>query len=492
MPNSKFLKWGCIFLFILAYIVLAGKNTALAEFILYFTVFGSVFLYLFHQNQFLCLNFFIVWLPLQTLILASMAASDLFSDQLIKFMSSLKELALLMLFLVMLKKKMIFRGKLSFVDYLFLLNVILIFVYAALPNSFFGVTGDLKVRLFGVRTALVTLTIFLVGRYIPYDAAKIRSTIRLLAVVCFLIVLFGFVELLFIPRDTLITGLIPYNVLKGENLENLQTVNFSYIVSYGGMKFKRMMSFFLSPLGLAYFVILPFAFVLSVLQQKTTTGQKFLPYPISLFGILCFAILLSNTRAVILATFLMVMIAFSKRHFYKTIVVFVLLILFLLITPLKSIFSETASLEDPSARAHALAYTLGVATIIKHPLGIGLGQAGPAAFFIKGAEGLHGKEEASIGESLYLTMAVERGLPGLGFFIFFVCYIARAGIKLSNLSGDMMEMLMGKAVFFATACFMVASIPTEHWLGFQSAGIYWWFAGLAVQRVSYYKKETFK
>jgi len=492
MPHSNFLKWSCFILFITVYINIAGENTALAEYLLYAIVTGITFFFLFHRNQYICLTFFIVWLPLQTFVLASMTASDIFSDQLIKFLSSIKELALLVLLLVMVKKKMIFKGKFTFIDYLFLLNVFLIIVYAILPNSFFGVAGDLKVRLFGLRTALVTLAIFLAGRYVPYDTAKIRSTIRLLTVVCILIVSFGFIELLFIPRDTLIAGLIPYNVLKGENLENLLTVDFRYIVRYGDLVIKRMMSFFLSPLGLAYFLILPFAVILSVLQFKKTNGQKILPYPRILFSIVCLVIFLSNTRGVILAISVLILIVFSKRHFIRTFVMFALLILLVSVTPLKSIFSKTASLEDSSSRAHALAYTLGVATVIMHPLGIGLGQAGPTAFFIKGAEGLYGQEDASIGESLYLTLALERGLLGLGFFIFFVIYIASYGNKLSNFNVDKTQLLIGKTVFFSTICFMVASIPTEHWLGFQSAGIYWWFAGLAVQRVSYYKQEITK
>jgi len=42
------------------------------------------------------------------------------------------------------------------------------------------------------------------------------------------------------------------------------------------------------------------------------------------------------------------------------------------------------------------------------------------------------------------------------------------------------------AVTLATIGFIVASITTEHWYGFQSAFIYWWFAGLAVQRISHH------
>jgi len=488
MPHSNFLKWVCFILFISAYIVLAGINTALAEFLLYISVASSIFIFLFHQNEYRCLSFFIVWLPFQTFLLASMTMSDLFSVQLIKFLSSLKELALIMLFVVMIKKKLIFRGKFSAVDYLYWLNVILIFVYAVIPNSFFGVSGDINVRMFGIRTALITLVIFLVGRYVPYNAVKVRSVLRLLAVVSILVVLFGFIEIIFIPRDMLIAGLIPYNVLKGESLENLQMIDLSYIARYGDLLIKRMMSFFLSPLGLAYFLIFPSAVVLSIMQQKKSHDKKILPFPIVLFGVFLLVIMLSNTRAVILAIFLMVIISIPKEHFVKTSIGSVLIILLVSVTPIKSIYSTTASLSDTSSKAHAFAYILGFDSVIKYPLGIGLGQAGPTAFFIKGSEGIYGKEEASVGESLYLTIALERGLPGLGIFVLFVCQIARVGMKLSVATSEMMEALIGKAVFLATVCFLIASIPTEHWLGFQSSGIYWWFAGLLVQIKSKSKK----
>jgi len=488
--NSILLSTGIFLLFVVSYNVLAWKSIESAETLLYAVFFGSLFFHSFNRDPYNCLYFFILWLPFQTFVLSMMSATDIFSNSLITFLAALKELALAVLLTTMLNKRMIQWERLSKGDKLFLLNIAIILLYFVIPDSVFGVSGGLKVRIFGLRASLVTLLLFLVGRYVPYDVAGVTKAIKLLCGVCVLVILFGIVELLFIQRQTLISGLISYNRLKGGDLENLGTVDFSYIVEFGGILVKRMMSFFLSPLGLAYFMIFPFAFVLSAFHQQDVWERKVLPNPLFLLTLIGIAILLSNTRAVIAACLLIVVIVYSGRRSYKGFVVLGLFALVIAVSPLKSIITATTSLEDPSASAHAFAYVMGVERVLSHPLGIGLGQAGPTSFTIKGAGGLYGQDDASVGESLYLTIAMERGLPGLGVFIIFVSYIAWTGKKLSEMNVDELSTILGMAIFLSTAGFMIASIPTEVWLGFQSAGIYWWFAGLAVQRVSHYKLES--
>lgn len=475
-------RWVGSFLLVVAFVTFTANFRGIPELMVYSVVFGTMFLYLFHRNPYYCLNFFIVWLPLQTFTLSLMAVSDIFSDQLIVFLTSLKELALAMLLITLLKKRLILRGRLSVVEYLFLLNVILVLVYAVLPDSFFGVSSDLKVKVFGLRSALVTLAIFLVGRYVPYDPVRVIKAIRLLCGVCVLVLLFGIVEVLLIPRETFISGFVPYSLLKGEDLINLENVDFTYVVEYTGFTFKRMMSFFLSPLGLAYFMIFPFVSVLSDWSQKEATDRRAISHSGVLLVVIALAILLSGTRGVIFIIPILITIVYARRHLLKALVLFGLLVLILAVSPMKTVLTDTVNLEDSSSRGHAYAYTVGIESVINHPLGIGLGQAGPTAVWIKGATGTYGSgDDASIGESVYLTIAMERGLLGLGFFILFVSYIARAGKRLGDLSADRVMAVLGKSVFLSTVAFMFASIPTEHWLAFQSAAIYWWFAGLVVK-----------
>jgi hypothetical protein len=377
-------------------------------------------------------------------------------------------------------KRKILRGKLSLVDYLFLLNIAGILIYAVLPDSFFEMSNDLKVKIYGLRSALVTLVIFLMGRYVPYDIKCTIKAIRLLLGVCILIVVFGFVEFFFIPRVDLISGFLPMGVIKGQDSVNLLKGDYSYIVEYSGYYFKRMMSFFLSPLSLAYFLILPFILVFSILWRRRSKGKRIIFHPRLILVFILLAILFSGTRAVIGALFLLY---FLNRLFtFKRLAILSVISFVLVASPIKLVILDTINLTDPSAQAHAFAYTSGIVSVINHPFGIGLGQAGPTAILIKGAAGIYGsEEESSVGESLYLSIAMERGLVGLGLFLLFVGYIARAGKTLGDRSVDNVEAILGKSIFLATVAFLIASIPTEHWLGFQSAAIYWWFAGLVVQ-----------
>jgi len=477
---GNYWRWPAFICFVAAFLSFSVNFPEISELTLYYLVFGSLFLYSFSVNPYYCLYFFIVWLPLQTLTLSLLAASEIISHQLIIFLASLKELAIGMLFIALLMKRRILRGKLSLVDYLLLLNVAGILIYAVLPDSFFGMSSDLKIKIYGLRSALVTLVIFLMGRYIPYNIKYIIKSIRLLFGVCFLVLAFGLIELFFIPRADLIAGFVPMGIIKGEDSANLLRSDYSYIVEYSGIYFKRMMSFFLSPLSLAYFSIFPFALVLSALWRSRSKGRRIISHPGLILAIVLLVIFLSGTRAVIAA--LLLLFFFNGLFTFKRLAIFSMIGFALVMSPIKTVFLDTINLNDPSSQAHAFAYTSGVVSVINHPFGIGLGQAGPTAIFIKGAAGIYGsEEESSVGESLFLSIAMERGVVGLALFLLLVGYIARAGKALGDRSVDNVEAILGKSIFLATVAFLIASIPTEHWLGFQSAAIYWWFAGLVVQ-----------
>ncbi|MHC1698702.1 MAG: O-antigen ligase family protein [Geobacteraceae bacterium] len=482
--ENRIKLFSCFFTLVLCIVatVFIGMYTELSELAVYFLTAGVVFFALFYRNQYYCLYFYIIWLPLQAFVLSGMAATGIFSDRLIIFLSSLKELALVMVMAVLLLKGRLWLKRLTIVDWLFLLNVVLILVYAILPDSVLGVPSSLKVKAFGLRSALITLIVFLVGRTVPYDSQYVKKGIRLLTGMCILIAVFGVFELLFVPRKFLIAGLVPYNVLKGGDLENLLRIDLSYEVEYIGFIFKRMMSFFLSPLSLAYFLILPLGLTLAAMRHRIVGTNKILlhaPIILFLYGV---TIILSSTRGVIVTSLIMLILVYWSRHHYKKIfLMMVPLGLILALSPMKQILLQTINLEDPSARAHLFAYTMGVGTVLQHPFGIGLGQAGPTAVFIKGSQGAYGKDDATVGESLYLTMAAERGLPSVVIFCTFAYVLALTCKKLSRESRDDFGKVIGSALFISTIGFMVASIPTEHWLGFQSAAIYWWFAGVAVQ-----------
>ena len=70
---------------------------------------------------------------------------------------------------------------------------------------------------------------------------------------------------------------------------------------------------------------------------------------------------------------------------------------------------ETVSLDEPSIRSHLTALRDGVETVVRHPQGYGLGNAGATA--------LRSDVPLKAGESTYTELGVETGLLGALAFI---------------------------------------------------------------------------
>jgi O-antigen ligase len=178
---------------------------------------------------------------------------------------------------------------------------------------------------------------------------------------------------------------------------------------------------------------------------------------------------------------------YFKRNGYKAVIVGAIFFLIASATFMNSIVKDTVNLDDPSTAAHALAYTVGIESILQHPLGLGLGKAGPVAnqlgaanMYALGSSNANGDTEAGVGESLYLTLTMEKGIPALIFFLSFIGGLIYQAKRVRVLAKNEQK-LLGYTIYFSTIIFLIASIPTEHWFGFQSSCIYWWFSGIMCQ-----------
>lgn len=456
----------------------------MVEYLIFIILIVPVMYFLFYLNPYYCLYFFIIWLPLQNFILSQMSISGIFGHQIIFFLTSIKEIALLILLLTLLNKKLIFKSKFSIIDRLLLYNVIFILIYFILPSSFFGVPNTLSDRIYGLRFSLVSLGIFVAGRSIPYSEKYITKGIKLLIVMCVIIGIFGLFETIFIPRKGFTESYIQYLKIKGdESVRFPDLYTLMYIVDFSGIKIKRMMSFFMSPLGLSYFLIFPFTLIMSFLKRHIK-GKDIAAYLLPIFILVILTILFSNTRAVIIALLFTAFLFFVKSS-KKTLFLYSIVIIVIFIFT-RNIFIDTYNLEDPSSAAHAYAYAMGVIKVLNHPLGIGLGQAGPVAVQM-GASGIMGKQQASVGESFYLSTAMERGIPGLLLLLFFISSIIYASKEMKKNETNYFKRNLCIAIYLSTIAFLIASITTEVWFGFQSSAIYWWFAGIVAQLFSKYK-----
>ena len=237
----------------------------------------------------------------------------------------------------------IFRIKLlnTSVDYLWLFNILISLFF------FFVVSVPWKVpllaKLMDLRTYLVSYMIYLVGRVYSsrIDLSRFMRRFTPLIVLVFVI---GMIEWLFISRSAYMQGFLDVSAAKGASIDDVSA--FLYKVQYGGLEVKRMMSVFMNPLGLAYFLIVPLCFYFSRFQEIVNRRT------VVLFSLVAIMVLLSATRAVVFAAmlvFLFDVFSVSNKKAIGFVAAFVFIIL--VMTPVSRILSSTINLQDPRALA---------------------------------------------------------------------------------------------------------------------------------------------
>ena len=426
-----------------------------------------LFFWLF-KDQYNFLYFLIFILPIQTIVLSKLAILNIIDEHVFQVLSVMKELALA----VALINAILFKDKIKKLNkkfyLLILLNIFLIISSLILPNIIYGIDNNIKTTIYGLRASLLPILILYVGYKAEINSVKIKNAFKYIYFTTIIICLFGFIELLYVDRNYLIDGLVDYNILKGENPDAYINADLTYIVEYGGFLIKRMMSVYLSPLQLGYYLVVPISIGMVSKKNKLYLFLTML------------SLILTGTRAVILGLTLSVILWFRK-NFLLLISFILILALIIILTPLYKIIYSIISFEDPSFNAHLYAYTDVAQNLLNFPFGIGLGQAGPIGHFINGGGGLYSTENQSIGESLFLTIAMERGFQGLIFFILICLYIIKINISPYKSFISSEYNILSRSIVLATFIYLIASITTEVWISFQVGALYWWLAGHSIR-----------
>ena len=245
----------------------------------------------------------------------------------------------------------------------------------------------------------------------------------------------------------------------------------------GGVQAPRLISFYMMPLLPAYYGMI----VGTVLMVARLAGEKSDPSLRKNGALLLISggILLTQTRAVILAMLVMIALGAYYSNRKQAIKLFFLLLVPVLffIQVAFDFLVETWNLQDSSSVGHLTAMLLGVAVVIQHPFGVGLGQGG--------AVGKAFGDLLAGYESLYITIAGEIGVVGLGLFLLFCFGLLRflsLGISKEFRSGG--DWVIVNSAFLLTFGFMFTSLTTETWFGFRNAWFYWILTGFAVTIVN--------
>jgi hypothetical protein len=369
-------------------------------------------------------------------------------------------------------------------DRLALLYAALVVLYAILPQGWLGGHATTRGVLYALRHNLVPVAAYALGRLVVVPS-KDRSRIAWLAVaVGAALSVWGLLDVYLVPlqwwRDSGVPGWFgeQLSLDYGRGLSGLPE-NWVYNTGDETNPIRRLVSTFLSPLATAYVLVVVLLFLAA--RQKLTRWMV-------LAALLCFAGLLwTHTRAATLALALgLVLLGAAQRRWrpiaLAAVVVGVAVGFFALYSSIGPSTSYTAaelvalrenahrphpaggdpfSAGDTSLSSHWRNLRQGLRTVIHHPQGFGLGNAG--------TEAKRTGVEILAGESTFTQLGVELGLAGMLAFVAWSLAVLRG--------------LWARSawLFAAFGAVLVIALQTDilgvHWLAY----CLWAAAGITLQ-----------
>jgi hypothetical protein len=375
------------------------------------------------------------------------------------------------------------------VDWLALAYAAVVVLYAILPQSALDGHAGAKAVAYGLRHDLVLVAAYFLGRSVPLDVRRVRWLIALAAAG---VAAWGLVEVYSVPigwwRHSGAVGYFHRELGYDYHGPAGLPENFAFNTSDG--LFRRLVSTFVSPLATAYMLV--------VALLLLATMRRIRPLAVVL-AVLCGAGLLwtfSRSSVVALAIGLVVLAAARRRWWPLGAAAAVLAAgfgfaaIFHDIAPRTHWFktdlpyqeaqakakgplpsgsglNKSISLGEPSIKSHLDSLRDGIRTVVHHPQGYGLGNAGTTAqrFDVT----------LKAGESNYTELGAETGLAGVLLFIAWSLALF-VGLVRAAWAGDRAAAGVAAALAATLALALQTDAIGVPWLAYAL----WWLAGALV------------
>jgi O-Antigen ligase len=375
------------------------------------------------------------------------------------------------------------------VDWLALAYAAVVVLYAILPQSALDGNAGTRAIFYGLRHDLVLVAAYFLGRSVLLDVRRVRWLIAFAAAG---VAVWGLVEVYSVPiewwRHSGAVGYFHRELGYDYHGPGGLPENFAFNSSDG--LFRRLVSTFVSPLATAYMLVVALLLLATVRRLRALAVA---------LAVLCAAGLLwtfSRSSIVALAIGLVVIAAARRRWWPAGAAVVVVAAgfgfaaIFHTIAPKTHWFasdlpyqeaqakakgplprgsglSGTVSLGEPSIKSHLDSLRDGIRTVVHHPQGYGLGNAGTTAqrFGVT----------LKAGESNYTELGVETGLAGALLFIAWSAALLAALFR-TAWAGDR----AAAGVAAALAATLALAVQTDAigvpWLSYAL----WWLGGALV------------
>jgi len=418
---------------------------------------------------------FVVGLPLHNVAMAELWELGV-RDAALDVVSAWKELllALALGFVVWRQRGLPFKSTLT--DWLALAFAAAVVLYALLPQDWLGGEASARGILFGARHDLTPVAAFFLGRSLQLGRAELRQLALLLVGTAGAVAAWGLIDVYAVPLQFWRDSGAPdwFGEQLGLTYVGLSGLPENFVYNPGDERpLRRLVSTFLSPLATAYLLLV------AILLATTLQRARWLP---ALSGLLLVGLLFTYSRTSIAALgFGLLVLAYGLRQWWPVAAAVVLVAAsFLFVRGYADFGPETrftpgeleiqraggqreGTSDDPfspgeaSVDSHLDSLRAGIETMLDHPQGYGLGNAGVTA--------KRTGVKIKAGESTYTELGVELGVLGMLLFVAWNLALLRRVLPRAPWLGA------------SLAAVLVLGIQTDvigvHWLAF----VLWTLAG---------------
>jgi hypothetical protein len=377
-------------------------------------------------------------------------------------------------------------GSLLWSDWVAIGFAVLVTVYFLLPESVLQSGASFGQRLVGFRiAALIPLLYFLGRRLAPANESELRTVLWLCVAAGAVMTLFGLFELFLVPTRTWLDwGVNLYTQILGFSYEGPRGLPANFFTTLpDGTLLRRMVSTYISPLGIAYTGLLLFPLgVIFIDRQRAGTRAKWLA--IAALTLVVVGVMFALTR---LALFALVgeaalLALLLRRVRIATLVPALIVASILMLYPYASLgpavdrnlteikrthWQWAVSGNDSSAQEHYGFLVADLKFILQHPLGVGTG-ASVARY----------GQLVGTGESAVLGMFGDLGVVGGAFYVALYVLTLWNGYRAYRLGPtESLSTALPMTALVGGLALLPVTVTSDVWGDLSVTFLFWWAAG---------------
>jgi hypothetical protein len=372
--------------------------------------------------------------------------------------------------------------------------LLVMLVYLVLPSGVLHGHAGLQQRLAAFRIVALFPVLYVLGRtFQPPGENEVAVVAWLVVGAAAAVGAFGVIELWLVPTRTWLDwGVNDFSAWLGFHYSGPRGLPENFFQTLGvGLYLRRMVSTYISPLGIAYTALLvfPIAIVLLDRQVKRSRGQALAIIAVVL---LLAGIMLSVTRLALLSLVgevVLMAIIVRRPWLYISAPLMIAAVLAVItiypqigpavddnLNPVSVRNAGVISASDPSLLEHLKTVGADLKVAIRHPLGEGLGSSGTSAN--RFASTATSSSDYAPGESAILTMFVDTGV--VGGFLYLALYVFGLYVSLRGLLAARrrsLEAALPLAAFIGGLALIPITLTNDVWGDLSVTFLFWWAVG---------------